>query len=114
MSDCVFCRIATGEIPARVLARTDRVMAFQDLNPQAPVHALIIPTTHITGANEVGDAGAELWPAMLDLAIEVARTQGIADSGYRLVINSGSHGGQSVGHVHVHLLGGRRMAWPPG
>jgi histidine triad (HIT) family protein len=114
MSDCVFCRIASGEIPARVVARNDRALAFHDLNPQAPVHVLVIPTSHIVDPNEVGTGGAELWPAMLELAVEVARTQGIADSGYRLVINSGSHGGQSVAHLHVHVLGGRRMAWPPG
>jgi histidine triad (HIT) family protein len=114
MIDCVFCRIARGEIPARVVARSDLALAFHDLNPQAPLHVLVIPTEHWNGANEVGPAGARLWPALLDLAVQVVRQEGVADSGYRLVLNSGSDGGQSVAHLHVHVLGGRRMTWPPG
>lgn len=114
MSDCVFCRIAAGEIPARIAAHTDLAVAFHDLNPQAPTHILVIPREHVPGANEVGEAGSRLWPPVLDLAVSVARAEGLAENGYRLVINSGVHGGQSVSHLHVHVLGGRRMAWPPG
>jgi len=114
MSDCVFCRIAAGEIPARVAARTESALAFHDLNPQAPVHVLVIPTAHLGDAGAVGGDAPAVWPSVMELAVEVARREGIADSGYRLVINSGRDGGQSVAHLHVHVLGGRRMIWPPG
>ncbi len=114
MADCIFCGITAGEIPAAVVARTDHALAFEDLNPQAPVHVLVIPTRHVGSAADVDEAGAEVWPAVLGLAVEVARAQGIAESGFRLVINAGAHGGQSVDHLHLHLLGGRPMQWPPG
>ena len=113
MSDCIFCGIAQGEIPAKVAAETERALAFHDLNPQAPVHVLVIPREHFGGANDVGDR-ADVWSAVFALATRVAAEQGIAESGYRLVVNSGSEGGQSVGHLHAHVLGGRRMTWPPG
>jgi histidine triad (HIT) family protein len=114
MTDCIFCRIARGEIPARIAAKDDKAIAFHDLNPQAPTHVLVIPVQHVGGANEVGSEGAAIWTAVMGLATRVARELGVAETGYRLVVNQGSHGGQSVDHLHVHVLGGRRMGWPPG
>ncbi len=112
---CIFCRIAAGEIPATVIARSDHAMAFQDLTPKAPIHVLVIPTTHVASATEVtGEAGEVLLGRVMALAIKAAAQLGLAGDGYRLVINTGPHGGQSVGHLHVHLLGGRQMHWPPG
>jgi histidine triad (HIT) family protein len=113
MTDCIFCRIAAGDVPAKVAARTDEAVAFHDLNPQAPVHVLVVPRRHVDGADAThGDAGA--WGPVMALAVQVARDLGLAAGGYRLVVNQGSDGGQSVDHLHVHVLGGRRMAWPPG
>lgn len=114
MTDCVFCRIASGEIPAKVVARRGGALAIHDLNPQAPVHVLVIPEAHWSGARDTGAAPAGLWDALFGLAVEVARELGVEDGGYRMVVNQGRDGGQSVGHLHVHLLGGRRLGWPPG
>lgn len=114
MTDCIFCRIASGEIPAKVVARAAGVMAFHDLNAQAPVHVLIIPEEHWAGARDTPGAPAGLWDALFGLAVQAARGLGVEEGGYRLVVNQGGDGGQSVGHLHVHLLGGRRMGWPPG
>jgi histidine triad (HIT) family protein len=114
MPDCIFCRIASGEIPAREAGRTETAMAFHDLNPQAPTHVLVIPTRHLSGANAAVGEDGSVWPALMGLAVQVAGELGLADGGYRLVVNQGHDGGQSVGHLHVHLLGGRRMSWPPG
>lgn len=115
MTECIFCRIAAGEIPARVAARSDEAVAFHDLNPQAPVHVLVVPRAHLGGANDTTAEGTRaVWEAVLTLSVRVARDLGIAESGYRLVVNQGVDGGQSVEHLHVHVLGGRRMAWPPG
>lgn len=111
MSDCIFCRIAAGDIPASVVARNAEAMAFRDLNPQAPVHVLVIPVGHVGSAAE---ADAATLGAVMALAREVAAALGVAGSGYRLVTNVGADGGQSVGHLHVHLLAGRAMRWPPG
>jgi histidine triad (HIT) family protein len=115
VSDCLFCRIAAGEIPAKIVARTPRALAFHDIGPQAPTHVLVIPIEHLGGpadlASEAGEAAAG---HLLRFAAEVARQLGLAESGYRLVLNQGADGGQSVGHVHIHVLGGRRMKWPPG
>lgn len=113
MTDCIFCRIAAGEIPAQIVAQTPDAVAFRDLNPQAPVHVLVVPRAHYRGPHDV-PATDGVWESVLGLAAAVARTEGVAGSGYRLVINSGSEGGQSVDHLHVHLLGGRKMKWPPG
>ena len=113
-SDCIFCRIASGEIPARIVARTDSAVAFHDLNPQAPHHVLVIPTRHISGAASVGTEATDVWAPLMSLATEVARELELDEKGYRLVLNQGPDGGQSVGHLHVHVLGGRRMTWPPG
>ncbi len=115
MSDCIFCRIVAGEIPAKEVARTPDAVAFRDLNPQAPVHVLVVPTSHWTNAADTdNDAGERVIGRTVRLAVQVARELGLAESGYRLVMNTGADGGQSVAHLHVHLLGGRRMTWPPG
>jgi histidine triad (HIT) family protein len=113
--DCIFCRIASGEIPADVVAQSDRAMAFRDLNPQAPTHLLVIPRRHVASAAALveGDRAAVLGDIM-SLAVDVAAQLGLAEHGYRLVVNTGVDGGQSVDHLHVHLLGGRPMRWPPG
>ncbi len=114
MSDhaCLFCRIVSGEIPATVIARNEHALAFRDIAPRAPVHVLVIPTRHIASLNAADDA-AELGHLAL-LAAEVARLEGVAESGYRVVANTGSDGGQTVHHLHLHVLGGRTMNWPPG
>lgn len=113
--DCIFCRIASGEIPAKVIARTDFALAFDDLTPKAPVHVLVIPTSHLGSAAEAtGREGELLLGRVMALAVETAAALGLAREGYRLVVNTGPNGGQSVGHLHVHLMGGRQMHWPPG
>ena len=112
MSDCLFCRIVRGELPVAILAQNDLAIAFRDINPQAPVHVLVVPRRHVASLAEATD-GAELGAVAL-LAAQVARTEGIAGSGYRTVMNTGEDGGQSVSHLHLHLLGGRAMGWPPG
>ncbi|HEX5181453.1 MAG TPA: histidine triad nucleotide-binding protein [Gemmatimonadaceae bacterium] len=109
---CLFCRIVQGEIPATVVASTDDAIAIRDIDPQAPVHVLVLPKQHLRSLNDATDAG--LVGRLIALAAEVARKEGIADSGYRLVINTNEHGGQTVHHLHVHLLGGRPLRWPPG
>lgn len=114
MTDCIFCRIASGEIPARVAGRSEQALAFHDLNPQAPVHVLVIPVAHLAGANQTAGTDGAVWSEVMGLAVRVAGELGLADGGYRLVINQGRDGGQSVGHLHAHLLGGRSLAWPPG
>ena len=115
MSDCIFCRIAAGTIPATVVARNDHAMAFRDLNPQAPTHILVIPVEHYSSMIDTdGDAGEVAVGRAMRLAVQVAKELGLEAGGYRLVVNTGRDGGQSVNHVHVHLLAGRRMAWPPG
>ena len=111
-ADCLFCRIVRGEIPAKLVAATDECIAFRDINPQAPVHVLVIPRDHVASLDELRD-GALLGRVGL-FAADIARREGIAGSGYRTVINTGSDGGQSVGHLHMHLLGGRKLGWPPG
>lgn len=110
--DCIFCRIVSRDIPAPLLAENEHAVAFRDLDPQAPVHVLVIPRRHVVSLAEATDA-AELASVML-LAAEVARSEGIAESGYRTVLNTGPNGGQSVFHLHAHVLGGRAMRWPPG
>jgi histidine triad (HIT) family protein len=112
MADCVFCRIAAGEIPATVLAQDDRVIAIEDIDPQAPVHVLVMPRHHVSDLREAGDDG--LMASLVNTANRVAADRGIADAGYRVVVNVGRDGGQEVPHLHMHVLGGRRLAWPPG
>ena len=112
--DCVFCRIAREEIPADVVYHDEGVVAFRDVNPQAPTHILVIPRRHVASVAALGeDDGAEAGGLIL-AARRLARDEGLEDQGYRLVINTGSQGGQTVDHLHLHLLGGRGMTWPPG
>jgi len=109
---CLFCRVARGEIPAKIVAEDTTCIAFRDVNPQAPVHVLVIPRAHVPSLNEV--ASPALLADVMQMAREVAKQEGIAASGYRVVINTNEHGGQSVAHLHAHVLGGRHMGWPPG
>jgi|SRR4030095_8565698 histidine triad (HIT) family protein len=113
-SDCLFCRIVRREIAADLVHEDDDVLAFRDINPQAPLHVLMIPKRHIATLNDLTAADAALVGKLVLAAQEFARREGIADAGYRTVMNCNVHGGQSVFHVHLHLLGGRAMKWPPG
>ena len=113
MSDtCIFCKIAAGEIPATIVKRGDGMLAFKDLNPQAPTHVLVIPTTHVSSLNDAKDAAA--LGKLLFFAREVAQEAAISTQGYRVVVNTNRDGGQTVFHLHLHVLGGRPMHWPPG
>lgn len=114
MADCIFCKIGAGQIPAGVVFQDDEVMAFEDLHPQAPVHVLVIPKRHIDGLNEAGPNDYILLGRLLEVANLVAQRKRVVDTGYRVVSNTGREGGQSVFHLHFHVLGGREMAWPPG
>ena len=114
MSDCLFCAIASGGIPAEFVYEDDAVVAFRDLNPQTPVHVLVIPRAHHATAAAVAAAAPELAARLVGAAAVVAEREGVADSGYRIVTNTGDAAGQSVHHVHLHVLGGRDLAWPPG
>jgi histidine triad (HIT) family protein len=112
MTDCLFCKIVKGEIPAAKVAESPACIAFNDIAPQAPVHVLIVPREHYASLNDVKDPA--VVGAMAAMARDVAQQLGIAAKGYRTVINTGDDGGQTVHHIHLHLLGGRRMKWPPG
>lgn len=114
MSDCLFCKIVAKQIPAKVIYEDELVIAFRDINPQAPVHVLIIPRQHISTINEVQDSHASLVGHMIVSGQQLAKAEGIAEDGYRLVMNCNEDGGQTVFHIHLHLLGGRGMRWPPG
>ncbi len=114
MSDCVFCKIVRGEIPAQVVYRDQQVTAFRDADPQAPVHLLVVPNQHVGSAAEIGPGNGPLLAALVGAANRVADEAGVGESGYRLVLNVGEDAGLSVPHLHLHLLGGRRLAWPPG
>lgn len=109
---CLFCRIARKEIPATLVAETAECVAFRDINPQAPVHILVIPREHIPSPSAVTDPA--IVGKLTQLAADLARREGVAESGYRLVMNTNADAGQTVFHLHMHLLGGRRMGWPPG
>jgi histidine triad (HIT) family protein len=109
---CLFCRIARKEIPATIVAENDSMVAFRDINPQAPVHILVIPRDHVPSLNQAADA-AMIGQLSL-FAAELAKREGVAESGYRTVINTNRDAGQTVFHVHLHLLGGRSLGWPPG
>ncbi|GLU46371.1 histidine triad nucleotide-binding protein [Nocardiopsis ansamitocini] len=113
-SDCLFCGIIAGRIPADVVGESEQTLAFRDLNPQAPTHVLIVPRQHYATAAQAGAADAGLLDEIARVAGEVATAEGIADTGYRLVFNTGPAAGQTVLHVHGHLLGGRGLEWPPG
>jgi histidine triad (HIT) family protein len=111
---CLFCRIVAGEIPATRVHEDDDLLAFEDIKPEAPVHILIIPKRHISTLNDLGSADDALVGAMVRQAAIIARDRGIDAGGYRTVFNCNSHAGQTVFHIHLHLLGGRRLGWPPG
>jgi len=111
---CIFCEIAAKRKPSRAVFEDDSLYAFRDLNPQAPTHVLIIPKKHIPTVNDLAPADAPLLGALVLKARELAQAEGIAERGYRLVVNCNSWAGQSVYHLHLHLLGGRPMSWPPG
>jgi histidine triad (HIT) family protein len=112
--DCLFCRIVRGEIPATIVHETPDTVAFRDINPQAPYHVLIVPRAHIASLNAATDADVTLLGRLSLIAAELATGAGYADSGYRTVMNTGADGGQTVLHLHLHLLAGRRFTWPPG
>ena len=112
--DCLFCKIANGEIPANIMYRDDLIVAFDDINPKAPQHKIIIPQKHIATLNELHDEDNDLVGQMVRSAVMLAKQLNIANEGYRLVSNCNSAAGQSVFHIHIHLLGGRQMTWPPG
>jgi histidine triad (HIT) family protein len=111
-ASCIFCKIAAGEIPATVVKRGDGMLAFKDLNPQAPTHILVIPSAHVGSLNDAGDAN--LLGRLLSFARDAAADAGVATKGYRVVVNTNPDGGQTVFHLHLHVLGGRTMKWPPG
>lgn len=114
MASCLFCGIIDGKVPANEVYRDERVVAFKDINPQAPVHLLIIPRKHVAGLLDIAPEDLTLVGAISGVAARLARENGIAESGFRLVVNSGADAGQSVFHLHYHLIGGRRLGWPPG
>lgn len=114
VSDCLFCAIADGQVPATRVLESDRALAFRDINPQAPVHVLVISKQHHQDVAAIAKAGDGLLDDLVTLAHEVARAEGVADTGYRVVFNTGADAGQTVQHVHAHVLGGRSLDWPPG
>jgi len=114
MTDCIFCKIISGDIPGDIIYQDDDVLAFRDLNPQAPTHFLVIPKKHISTINDLQSEDAELVGKLYLAAKQVAKDEGIAESGYRAVMNCNAGAGQSVFHIHLHVLGGRGMSWPPG
>lgn len=112
--DCLFCKIVRGEIPSAMVYEDERVYAFRDIDPQAPVHVLVVPREHIARVADATETQEGLLGHLGWVAAEIARKEGVEEDGYRLVVNCGKHGGQAVEHLHVHLLGGRAMGWPPG
>jgi histidine triad (HIT) family protein len=114
MADCLFCRIVAGEIPATIVKRTDDAVAFRDIDPRAPTHVLVIPTRHIPAVRDGGAGDDALLGGLLRFAAQVATELGLDSGGYRIVTNTGKDAGQSVDHLHFHLLGGRKLSWPPG
>jgi len=114
MSDCVFCKIVAGEIPSTPVAESETALAFYDIAPQAPVHVLVIPKVHITSADEVASSHGGIVDDLVLLAQQVVEAEGVRESGYRLVINVGADAQMTVAHLHIHVLGGRRLEWPPG
>jgi histidine triad (HIT) family protein len=112
--DCLFCKIVTGDVPAKIVREGERTLAFRDINPQAPTHVLVIPKAHHVNVAELAGADPELLAEILRDAHEVAVAEGIAETGYRVVFNTGPQAGQTVFHAHAHVLGGRGLNWPPG
>ena len=114
MAECLFCAIVAGEIPATMVLETDRILAFRDINPQAPTHVLVIAKAHYPDVAALAAADAALLGEVIDAVQQVAAADGVAETGYRVVFNTGAEAGQTVPHVHAHLLGGRSFTWPPG
>ncbi len=114
MKDCLFCQIAEQKIPSKIVHQDDQAVVFEDINPQAPVHLLVIPRKHVASLQELQAADANLFGHLIMTCAKMAKLKGIAEGGYRVVTNQGRDGGQTVFHLHLHLLGGRRMTWPPG
>ena len=115
MADCLFCKIVSGDIPAEIVKRSDEALAFRDIDPKAPVHVLVIPTRHVPAVRDAKGPDAErLLGGLLAFAAAVASELGLDSDGYRVVTNTGRNAGQSVDHLHFHVMGGRRMTWPPG
>jgi histidine triad (HIT) family protein len=112
--NCIFCDIVSRKRPGSIIYEDDHAVAFRDMNPVAPVHILVVPREHITGPLDFDETNEQIAGHLVTVAARVAQQEGIASEGYRLVLNQGRNGGQSVFHVHLHVLGGRRMAWPPG
>jgi histidine triad (HIT) family protein len=112
--DCLFCRIVAGEIPSTGVAADDMAIAIRDIAPRAPTHVLLMPRDHIASAADLTDQDAAMVGRMFAIAADIARSEGIADAGYRIVTNVGAWGGQTVDHLHFHLMGGRAFTWPPG
>jgi histidine triad (HIT) family protein len=114
VADCLFCKIVSGDIPGSIVYRDEHLVAFKDINPQAPLHALIVPRRHIATLNDLVGEDDDLVGEMVRRAAAIAREHGYADRGYRTVFNCNAEAGQSVFHIHLHVLGGRAMSWPPG
>jgi len=112
--DCLFCKILAGDIPADIVYESDTAIAFRDINSQAPTHILIIPRRHIATINDIDDTDQAIVGSLFSAASEIAREEGIADDGYRVVMNCNAAAGQTVFHIHLHMLGGRALGWPPG
>jgi len=113
-ADCIFCKIAAGDIDANIIYQSDELVGFRDLNPQAPTHVLIIPRRHISTINDINESDAELIGQLFVAAKEIAAQEGLSEPGYRVTMNCNAGAGQSVFHLHLHLLGGRQFTWPPG
>jgi histidine triad (HIT) family protein len=114
MTDCLFCKIIEKRIPAKIVHEDDRTLAFDDINPQAPVHTLIIPKKHVPAVQDCRDQDTDLLAQLLITCTNVAKQKGLGESGYRIVTNTGRDAGQTVFHLHLHVLGGRHLSWPPG
>ncbi len=114
MNDCLFCKIIAGDIPSTKVYEDGEILAFRDIEPQAPEHIIIIPKTHISSANELTDENCEIVGKIFAAAAKLAKELGFSENGYRIVNNCGTDGGQTVGHLHFHLLAGRNLQWPPG
>ncbi|MCB4792610.1 MAG: histidine triad nucleotide-binding protein [Elusimicrobia bacterium] len=112
--DCLFCRIAKKEVPSKIVFENEQIFAFWDIDPKAPVHILIVPKKHISGLNDITCADNELLGKLANAAKDIAKKENIDKSGFRLVVNCGKDAGQAVDHIHFHLLGGRKLSWPPG
>ena len=114
MSGCLFCKIVQKAIPAKIVYEDDRIVAFDDINPQAPVHTLIIPKKHVSAVQDCHDQDRDLLAQLLITCTNIAKQKGLIESGYRIVTNTGKDAGQTVFHLHLHVLGGRPLGWPPG